>query len=84
MKFKYWIGTIIFGCSTFLFFYGLFNQSWKDLFIGLGLMCFCYRSLRIVVVWHLYSKVSDKKNELLDLLLAIVGLISIIIAVAVF
>lgn len=87
IKVKNWLGLIIFLFAIYIFVSGIYYQSGKDFFIGLGLMCLSYSSPRILM-YHFFTnrplKNLNVEQKKLDVFIEMIAVFSVVIAVFVF
>lgn len=84
---KHWLGLIIFLFATYIFISGIYYQSGKDFFMGIGLMCLSYSNPHILIA-HFFTGKNSKdlygQQKKLDVFIDLLAAFSIVIAVFVF
>ena len=84
---KSWLGLIIFLFAIYIFISGIYYQSGKDFFIGIGLMCLSYSS-PIILISHFFTDRNSKdlnvQQKKLGIFIDLLAVISVVIAVFVF
>ncbi|MCL5049953.1 hypothetical protein [Aliidiomarina maris] len=84
---KNWLGLIIFLFAIYIFLSGIYYQSGKDFFMGIGLMCLSYSSPRVLISHFFTDRNSNDLNvqqKKLDVFIDLLAAISVVVAVFVF
>lgn len=84
---KNWLGLIVFLFAIYIFLNGIYYQSGKDFFMGIGLMCLSYSSPRILISYFFTDSTAKDLNvqqKKLDVFIDLLAAVSIVTAVFLF